>query len=191
MNSPILYPSILIIIGILLSTTILIILFNATKKFVKLFQLYTESKIILNYSLKIVSILTSLVVFLIFLRWAFKIWGLKFTVEIIEKTIIHSPKMIIAIFLILLGFLTSKYLREHFKSHSFEYKFQIEFIFHLIIIMTFILSALIMIEVNIEIFKIFYIIFLSTVGLIIAISIGIPIGFAIKNKLSKKKRKNK
>jgi len=70
MNEEILYPALLIIAGIIISTALLILLTKLSNRIIRLFDLYPESRGILTIALKVITWFISLIVFSIFLRWA-------------------------------------------------------------------------------------------------------------------------
>ncbi|MDD5650145.1 MAG: hypothetical protein PHF86_06995 [Candidatus Nanoarchaeia archaeon] len=183
MNENIIYPSLLIIVGILLATAVIIFLTRFFNKIIRLFELYPESKGILNISSKFISWFSGLIIFLIFVRWALQIWKLEFTTKLIEKIIMTTPKYILASFIILCGFYISRIIREKSKDYNFKYKNRILIIIDLIVHMTFIFTALYSINVNILFFIELYKVILWTIGsivtLIISIVIGIPLGMSI------------
>ncbi len=193
----ILYPSALIVLGILLSALMLIFLTNVSNKLLKMFQLYPESKGILIMSFKFISWFVSAAIFLLFLRLALKVWGLDFTTSIIESVLIASPKYIIAILVILCGFYVSRIVREKSKDYDFEYRNRILLIMDLIIHMTFVFTALYSIGVDLTFFLEFYKIVLLVIGaivvLVISMTIGIPLGINVYKgvQIEAKPKKNK
>ena len=142
MNEEILYPALLIISGILISAIILILLTRLSNRIVRLFDLYPESKGIWGIALKVISWFISIIVFFIFFRWALVFLNLEFTKIIIEGIIKSSPKYILAIIILILGFYASRLIRERSKDYHFEFKERMLLIMDLIIHMTFIFTAL-------------------------------------------------
>lgn len=195
MNGDVIYPALLIISGILVSTIVIIFLIRFSNKITMFFDLYPESKSILNVSLKVVSWFIGGIVFFIFLRWALMILSLEFTKNLIENMITASPKYILAIFLIMLGFYVSRIIKERSKDYKFEYKERVILVLDLIIHMTFIFTALYTIGVNIafflELYKVLLGIIGAIVGLIISMTIGIPLGMSIYEKMKKEKKSSK
>src|SRR3989344_5089634 len=108
MNENILYPALLIVSGILISTIIIIFLTRLSHKITKFFELYPESRGILSISLKIIC---WFIIFLIFLRWALLILNREFTKNFVENIITASPKYVLAVVIIILGFYTSRLIR--------------------------------------------------------------------------------
>lgn len=195
MNGDIIYPSLLIISGVLLASIVIIVLTRFFNRIIKLFELYPESRGVLNLSLKFVSWFSGLIIFLIFSRWAFRTWGLEFTTKLIEDVIKGSPKYILALLIILCGFYISRIIRERSKDYNFEFKNRmllgIDFIIH----MTFIFTALYSIGVNMLFFLEFYKVILWIIGaiivLVISMTIGIPLGISIYEKMKKEKKLHK
>src|SRR3989344_2983371 len=148
MNGDIIYPSLLIISGVLLASVVIIILTRFFNKVIKLFELYPESRGVLNISLKFISWFAGLIVFLIFSRLALRMWGLDFTTKLIEEVIKVSPKYILALLIILCGFYVSRIIRERSKDYNFEFKSRMLMVIDFIVHMTFIFTALYSIGVN-------------------------------------------
>ncbi|MBU3907016.1 MAG: hypothetical protein KKA64_02065 [Nanoarchaeota archaeon] len=192
MNGDIIYPSLLIISGVLLSTIVIIILTRFFNRIIKLFELYPESRGILNISLKFISWFVGLIVFLIFSRWALRIWGLEFTTKLIEDVIKDSPKYVLALLIILCGFYISRIIRERSKDYNFEFKNRMLIVIDFIVHMTFIFTALYSIGVNMLFFVEFYKVILWIIGaivvLIISMTIGIPLGINTYEKMQKEKK---
>src|SRR3989338_8348323 len=176
MNGDIIYPSLLIISGVLLSSIVIIILSRFFNRIIKLFELYPESRGVLNISLKFISWFAGLIVFLIFSRWAFRIWGLEFTTKLIEDVIRASPKYILALLIILCGFYISRIIRERSKDYNFEFKNRMLLVIDFIVHMTFVFTALFSIGVNMSFFLEFYKVILWIIGAIVALTISITIG---------------
>ena len=189
MNSDIIFPSLLIISGILVATTIIILLMKSFNRVIKVFQLYPESRVILNMALKLISWFIGIMVFLIFLRWALRIWGLEFTTKLIEDIVKIFPNYILAILIVLSGSYVSRMIKERSRDYNFEFKDKLLLIIDFIIYMTFIFTALATINVNITVFIEFYKITLLIIGIILAftisIIIGIPLGIGIYEKMKK------
>ena len=195
MNENILYPALLIISGILISTLVIIFLTRFSNRITKFFELYPESRGILGISLKIICWFIGLVIFLIFLRWALVILNREFTKNFVESIITSSPKYILAIIIIILGFYASRLIRERSKEYQFEFKERMLLVIDLIIQMTFIFTALYSIGVNMAFFLEFYKVILWIVGaivaLVISMTIGIPLGISIHEKMKKEKKNPK
>jgi len=193
MNENIVYPAILIISGLLISTMILIFLTRISNKITKLFDLYPESRGILKISLKIISWFIGLIVFLIFLRWALVILNKEFTKNFVENIITSSPKYILAVVILTLGFYASRLIRERSKDYKFEFKERMLLGMDMIIHMTFIFTALYSIGVNMLFFLEFYKVLLWIVGaivtLVISMTIGIPLGLSINERMKKERRR--
>lgn len=194
MNEQIIYPSILIVLGIIVSTTIMVMLNKLFKKVVKLFELYPESKVILTVSFKSIVWFIGLIIFLIFLKIALSTLGIDdFTTKTVEGIILSSPKYLLAIIIVLGGFYVTRVVKERAKEYDFEYKNEtllfIEFIIH----MTFIFTALYSLGANILFFVEFYKVILYIAGsiiiLVISMSLGIPLGIGIYEKMKKEKKK--
>lgn len=195
MTMEILYPSLLIVSGVLVSSIIIIFLSRFFNKIIKLFELYPESRGILNISLKFISWFIGLTIFLIFFRWALRMWGLEFTTKLVEELIISSPKYILALLIILCGFYISRIIRERSKDYEFEFKNRMLLVMDFIVHMTFIFTALYSIGVNMLFFLEFYKVILWIIGaivvLIISMTIGIPLGISVYDKMKKEKRTHK
>ncbi|MEK6936147.1 MAG: hypothetical protein AABW67_05125 [Nanoarchaeota archaeon] len=195
MNGDIIYPSLLIILGVLLSSIVIIFLTRFFNRIIKLFELYPESRGILSISLRFISWFAGLIIFLIFLRLALRIWGLEFTTKLIEDLISASPKYILALLIILCGFYISRIIRERSKDYNFEFKNRMLFVIDFIVHMTFIFTALYSIGVNMLFFLEFYKVILWIIGvivvLVISMTIGIPLGISIYEKMQKEKRASK
>lgn len=195
MNGDIIYPALLIISGILVSAIVIIFLTRFSKKVIKLFEFYPESKSILAISLKIVSWFIGVIIFFVFLRLALKMLNLEFTKNLIESIITASPKYILAVVLIVLGFYVSRVVRERSKDYRFEFKERILLVLDLIIHMTFIFTALYSLGINVvfflELYKVLLWIIGAIVALIISMTIGIPLGMGIYEKMKKERRSSK
>ena len=195
MNGNIIYPSLLIIAGVLVSTLVIIFLTRFFNKITKFFELYPESKGILKISFKFISWFAGLIVFLIFSRGALQIWGLEFTTKLMGDVIIASPKYILALLIIVCGFFVSKIIREKSKDYNFDFKNRMLVVIDFIIYMTFIFTALFFIGVNMMFFIEFYKIILWIIGaivaLIIGMTIGIPLGMSIYERMKKERKLNK
>ena len=191
MNLDILYPSLLIIFGVLFSAIVIIFLKRFSNKIIRLFELYPESRGILSITLNFISWFIGLIIFLLFSRFALKIWGLEFTLMIVEDVIRASPKYILALLIILCGFYVSRIIRERSKDYNFEFKSSMLMVIDFIVHMTFIFTALYSIGVNVLFFIEFYKIILWIIGaivaLVISMSIGIPLGISIYEKMKKAK----
>ena len=191
MNENIIYTVLLIISGVLISTLVIIVLTRFSNRITKFFELYPESRGILGISLKIICWFIGLVIFLIFLRWALVILNREFTKNFVESIITSSPKYILAIIIIILGFYASRLIRERSKEYQFEFKERMLQVIDLIIQMTFIFTALYSIGVNMAFFLEFYKVILWIIGaivaLVISMSIGIPLGISIHEKMKKEK----
>ena len=192
MNENIIYPTLLIISGILISTLVLIFLIRFSNKITKFFELYPESRGILSISLKIVCWFIGLIIFLIFFRWALMILNREFTKNFIENIITASPKYILAVVIITFGFYVSRFIKERSKDYQFEFKERMLLVMDLIIQMTFIFTALYSIGVTIVFFLEFYKILLWIIGAIIALAIsmtiGIPLGINIYEQMKKERK---
>jgi len=192
MNENILYPALLIISGILVSTIVIIFLTRFSNKIVKFFDLYPESKGILAVSLRIICWFIGIIIFLIFLRWALLILNREFTKNFIENIILASPKYILAVVILILGFYASRLIRERAKDYQFEFKERMLLVMDIIIHMTFIFTALYSIGVNMVFFLEFYKVILWIIGAIVALvvsmTIGIPLGISIYEKMKKEKK---
>ena len=192
MNENIIYTVLLIISGVLISTLVIIVLTRFSNRITKFFELYPESRGILGISLKIICWFIGLVIFLIFLRWALVILNREFTKNFVESIITSSPKYILAVVIIILGFYASRLIRERSKEYQFEFKERMLLVIDLIIQMTFIFTALYSIGVNMAFFLEFYKVILWIVGaivaLVISMTIGIPLGISIHEKMKKEKK---
>ena len=195
MKEQIIYPLLLVIGGILLSTIVIIILTRFSNKIVKLFELYPESKGILNLSLKFISWLLGIIILLVFIRWALVFLNLEFTQTITENIIKLAPKYILATFLILGGLYISGLIRERSKEYRFEFKERVLLVIDFIVQMTFIFTALYTIGVDITFFLEFYKIILGVIGgiiaLVISMTIGIPLGISIYDRMKKDKKRKR
>ena len=195
MNEDILYPTLLIISGIIISTIAIIFLTRLSNKITKLFELYPESRGILSISLKIICWFIGLIIFLIFLRWALIILNREFTKNFVENIITASPNYILAVVIIILGFYVSRLIREKSKDYQFEFKERMLLVMDLIIQMTFIFTALYSIGVNMVFFLEFYKVLLWIIGaivaLVISMTIGIPLGMSIYEKMKKERKHSK
>lgn len=195
MNAEIIYPSLLIIAGIIASTAVIVFLTAVFKKFAKSFQLYPESKGILNMSLKFISWFAGFVVFLVFLRLALRVWNLEFTTKLVEDIIKISPKYIVATLIILCGFYVSRVIRERSKDYDFEFKNRVLLVIDFIVHMTFIFTALYSIGINMVFFIEFYKVILWIIGailaLVVSMTIGIPLGISVYDKMKKEKKLRK
>lgn len=191
MNIGIIYPASLIILGVLLSSFVIVILTRFFNRIIKLFELYPESRGVLNISLKFIAWFSGLIIFLIFSRWALQMWGLEFTTKIVEDVIMASPKYILALLIILCGFYVSRIIRERSKDYNFEFKNRILLVIDFIVHMTFVFTALYSIGVNMSFFAEFYRVTLWIIGaivaLIISMTIGIPLGISIYEKMKNEK----
>ena len=194
MNENILYPALLIVSGILISTLIIIFLTRLSHKITKFFELYPESRGILSISLKIICWFIGFIIFLIFLRWALLILNREFTKNFVENIITASPKYVLAVVIIILGFYTSRLIRERSKGYQFEFKERMLFVVDLIIQMTFVFTALYSIGINIVFFLEFYKVLLWITGaiitMVISMTIGIPLGINIYEKMKKERKNN-
>lgn len=192
MNGNILYPTLLIISGILISTIVIIFLTRFSNKIINFFNLYPESRGILSISLKIICWFIGLIVFLIFLRWALMILNREFTKNFIENIITASPKYLLALIIIISGFYVSRLIRERSKEYQFEFKERMLLVMDLIIQMTFIFTALYSIGIDMVFFLEFYKVILWVIGaivaLVISMTIGIPLGISIYEKMKKEKK---
>jgi len=195
MNEQIIYPAVLIISGILLSTLVIIFLSRISNKIIRFFELYPESKGILNISLKIISWFMGIIIFFIFFRWALVLLNLEFTQMIIEGIITSLPKYILAVVILILGFYASRLIRERSKDYHFEFKERTLLVMDLIIHMTFIFTALYSIGINMIFFLEFYRVILWIIGaivaLVISMTVGIPLGMSIYDKMKKEKKLHK
>jgi len=193
MNEEILYPALLIVSGILLSAAMLIFLTRISNKIIRLVDLYPESRGILSIALKVVSWFISLIIFFIFLRWALIVLNLEFTKGIIEGIISSSPKYILAVVILILGFYASRLIRERSRDYHFEFKERMLLVMDLVIQMTFIFTALYSIGINmiffLELYKVLLWIIGAIIALIISMTIGIPLGISIYDRMKKEKRK--
>ena len=196
MNEQAIYPILLIVAGILVSTLVVIVLTRFSNRIVKLFELYPESRLILRISLKLISWFLGLIIFLIFTRLALRILNLDFTMKITEEVIKLAPRYILAALLVLAGFYATRLIGERSKDYKFELKGRILLIVNFIVHMTFIFTALYTIGVDITFFLEFYKVVLWVIGgivaLVISMSIGIPLGINIYEKTRKeiKRKKN-
>lgn len=192
MNEDILYPALLITSGILISTIVIIFLTIFSRKITKFFKLYPESRGILSIALKIVSWFIGLIIFLIFFRWALMMLNREFTKNFVEKIITASPKYILAVVIIILGFYVSRLIRERSKEYQFEFKERMLLVMDLIIQMTFIFTALYSIGINIafllEIYKVILWIIGAIITLVISMTIGIPLGISIHENMKKERK---
>ncbi|MBI4452032.1 hypothetical protein HY637_01260 [Candidatus Woesearchaeota archaeon] len=163
-----------------------------SNKITKFFELYPESRGILGISLKITCWFIGLIIFLIFFRWALMILNREFTKNFVENIIIVSPKYILAVVIIVLGFYASRFIREKSKDYQFEFKERMLLVMDLIVQMTFIFTALYSIGVNMVFFLEFYKVLLWIIGAIIALvismTLGIPIGINIYEKMKKERK---
>jgi len=195
MNENIVYPALLIISGILLSTLAIVFLTRFSNKIIKLFELYPESRGILSFSLKIICWFVGLIIFLIFVRWALMVLNKEFTKNFVENIITISPRYVIAVVMIILGFYVSRLIREKSKDYQFEYKERMLLVMDLIIQMTFVFTALYSIGINIIFFLEFYKILLWIIAaiiiLVVSMTIGIPLGISIYEKMKKEKENYK
>jgi len=189
MNSDIVFPSLLIISGILVASIVIIFLMRSFNRIIKIFQLYPESRIVLNIALKLISWFIGIMVFLIFLRLALRIWDLEFTTKLIEDIVKMIPNYILAILIILSGSYASRMIKEKARGYNFEFKDKLLLIIDFIIYMTFIFTALLTIGINITVFMEFYKVTLWVIGAIVALTIsmiiGIPLGINIYEKMKK------
>jgi hypothetical protein len=192
MDDEIIYPSLLIIFGILVSTVAIILLTKFSNRIVRFFQLYPESRGILSLSLKFISWFVGIIIFLLFLRLALRLWGLEFTTGFVEDIIEISPRYIVAMVLILAGAYVSRTVNEKSRDYDFEFKNGALLVINFIIYMTFLFTALYSIGVDMSFFIEFYKAVLWTIGailaLVIGIAVGIPIGMGIYER-AKKSRK--
>ena len=185
MNDVLVYPSMLVASGFLAGTIVIIFLTHASRRIVKHFQLYPESRGILNFSLKFISWILGFVVFLIFLRLALRLLGLEFTQNIVEAVILGSPKYITAALLILAGFYISKVIRDRTSDYQFAYKGGLLFVTDFIINMTFAFTALNTVGVQVVFFVELYRAVLWTAGAVVALTVGISLGLAMYGRARK------
>jgi hypothetical protein len=194
MYEQIIYPALLIIGGILASTIAIIFLTRILNKLIKFFELYPESKGILDISTKIISWFVGAIIFLIFIRWALVFLNKEFTTEIVEEVIKMTPRYIVAILLILAGFYTTRLIKERSKDYKFEFKERVLLVIGFIVHMTFMFTALYTLGVNMTFFLEFYKIILWLIGgivaLIVSMTIGIPLGMSIYERMKKEKKKS-
>ena len=192
MNENVFYPALLIISGLLISTIVIIFLTRLSNKITKFFELYPESRGILSISLRLICGFIGLIIFLIFFRWALIILNREFTKNFVESIITASPKYILAVVIIILGFYASRLIRERSKDYQFEFKERMLLVMDLIIQMTFIFTALYSIGVNMVFFLEFYKVLLWVIGaiiaLIISMTIGIPLGINIYEQMKKERK---
>lgn len=190
-----LYPILLIISGIMVSTLVIILLTRLSNSIIRFFELYPESKVLLSVSLKIISWFIGIIIFFIFFRWALVMLNLEFTKNLIEDLIKTSPKYILAIILIVLGFYISRLIRERSKDYRFEFKERMLLVMDMIIHMTFIFTALYSIGINMAFFLEFYKVLLYIIGAIVALvvsmTIGIPLGISIYEKIKKEQKSSR
>ena len=186
MNGDLIYPILLIISGIVLSVLSIILLDRFFKNIIRFFELYPESKGILKFSLKIISRLTGLIVFLVLLRLALRIIGLDFTTAFVEQMINIAPKYIVALIIVLLGFYLSRLLREKSRTYEFKFKNQLLLFIDFMINMAFIMTAFAYVGINIGVFLEIYKVFLWTIGIIIALVVSMIIGIPLAINLYKK-----
>jgi len=195
MNLDIIYPALLIVSGILLSAVTIVLLTRFFNKILRIFELYPESRSILNLSFKIITMFISLVIFLLFARWALRLIGLEFTTKIIESIILASPKYILAVLIILCGFYISRVIREKSKDYEFEFKNRMLLIIDFIVHMTFVFTALYSIGVSMTFFLEFYKTILWIIGaivaLIVSMTIGIPLGISIHERMKRERKRKK
>jgi len=194
MYDQIIYPALLIISGILASTIAIIFLTRFFNKIVKFFELYPESRGVLDISTKIISWFVGAIIFLIFVRWALVFLNREFTTKIIEEVIKMAPRYIVAVLLILAGFYTTRLINERSKNYKFEFKERVLLIISFIVHMTFMFTALYTLGVNMTFFLEFYRIILWIIGgivaLIVSMTIGIPLGMSIYERMKKEKKKS-
>lgn len=195
MNEEILYLALLLISGVIISTVVIIFLTRLSNKIVKFFELYPESKSLLNISTKIISWFIGAIVLLIFIRWALVFLNLEFTTKLTEDLIGLAPRYILAILLILSGFYTTRLITERSKDYKFELKDRFLLVIEFIVHMTFMFTALYTIGVNMAFFLEFYKTILWVVGgiiaLIVSMTVGIPLGINIHEQMKKKKKLGK
>lgn len=175
--------------GAFISIIIYVLLFKFSNKIVRMFQLYAWSQDALKLFLRIFSTFLSIIIFLIFLRRALAVMGLKFTVEFIETIILNSGKYFSALIIIMLGFYLSRKFTNKLKKTNKSFNTYIHLISSLIINTAFILTALTIIEIDITVFLEVYKLILLSMGITIALIIGIPIGTYLSNKTNKKKKR--
>ena len=186
MNGNLIYPILLIISGILLSVISIILLDRFFKGIIRFFDLYPESKGILKFSLKIISRLTGLIIFLVLLRLALRIIGLDFTTAFVEQMINAAPKYIVALIIVLLGFYLSRMLREKSRAYEFKFKNQLMLFIDFMINMAFIITAFAYVGINIDVFLEIYKVLVWTIGITIALVVSMIIGIPLAIKLYKK-----
>lgn len=186
MNEEILYPTLLIILGVLAGTTVIIFLTRTSNYLIRFFQFYPESKGILKIALKFISWFVGIIVFLLFLRLALRMAGLEFTTQFIEQFLTILPNYITAIIIVLSGAYLSRLIRERSKTNTFEFKQHLLLIMDFIVNITFILAALQNIGINITVFLELYKVILFVLGLILAFIVGIPTALILYQRIYKK-----
>ena len=191
MNEDILFPALIITVGIIVSVILYIFLLRFSNKILKMFQLYPESQDILKLSLRLISSFLCIVIFLVFLRKALAMIGLNFTVEFIESIILNSGKYFSAFLVIIGGFYISRMINEKFKGKNIKFKPYLSALTNLIINTAFILTGLTIVGINVIVFLEIYKIILLTIAITLSLIIGIPMGIYISNKVNNKRRKTK
>lgn len=192
MNNQI-YFSLMVVGGILISSIVIIFFNSLSKKLIRLFQLYPESKGILRVAFQAISWFIGIIVFLLFFRLGLKALNLNFTISVIEKVILSSPRYIIAIFIIIIGFYVTRLIKERSRDYYFEYKGQLlmamDFMIHLAFILTAFYSIGINVSVFLEIYKILLWIIAAVIILVISMAVGIPLGINVYKSTMRKSKK--
>jgi len=186
MNEEILYPALLISIGVLVGTAVIIFLTRTSNYLSRFFQFYPESKGVLKIALTFISWFAGIIVFLLFLRLALRMVGLEFTTQFIEQFLNILPNYITAIIIILTWVYISRLIRERTKANNFEFKQHLLIIIDFIVSMTFILTALLHIGIDITVFLELYKAILFVLGLTLAFIVGIPTAFILYHKIYKR-----
>lgn len=189
------YAIILVISGAIASGILISVLARASHKLLRSFQLYPESRGVMDLALKFITWFIGLCVFLVFLRWALLALGLSFTTRLVEEIIVLSPRYILAALILLCGFYVTRIIRERSKGYDFEYKNRALLAVDVIVHMTFAFSALYMIGVNVMFFLEFYKVVLWSVAaiiiLVVSMTIGIPLGISTYRKMGRNSAKER
>ncbi len=183
--SEVLYPVLFIVVGIVLSTVIVILLNRLVKKVLHYSQFYPESQGLVKYSLKFLVWFIWLVIVLLFITHALNLLRFDIISYLSTTLVLYTPKIIIAVILVLVGVFVSQVIRIRLNETDLQFKYYIGIVIEAITIITFGLTALEMLGVPITVFLELYKVILYTLGIMISLIVGIPIGISIYPKVNK------
>jgi len=131
----------------------------------------------------ITTLIVQWVIIFIFIFQALSVFKIFIFQEIVRISIGIMPKLVIALFIIVIGIILNAIFSKKILEINFENNILVSKIFGFVFMFAVVLSALEVVNIKLTPFMELFKVFLYTIGLALAIGIGLALGHALKPEL--------